>query len=170
MERMMKWRVGLLVLSLCLLPTGVRAQQEHGGATAATPAAAQEHGGKERAGTGAAAPAATPSATERAPEAPTSPKAPLPPALKPITITFGGELTAANTAASPATITVQDRYGVKKEIAVSPEVKVTQGAASKALSDLKVGDKLTVEYTYDVATGKRTAQAISIGESTAAAR
>ena len=163
-----KWMMGLFVLSLCLLPTGAGAQQEHGGATTAAPAS-QEHGGKEHAGTGAATPAAAPAPAEQAPE-PASQQAPLPPALKPITITFGGELTAANTEASPATITVQDRYGVKKEITVSPEVKVTQGASGKALSDLKVGDKLTVEYTYDVATGKRTAQAISIGESTAAAR
>lgn len=61
-------------------------------------------------------------------------------------------------------ITVQDRYGVKKEISVPVEAKISQGGASKSLSDLKAGDKLTVEYTYDVATGKRTAQAISLGE------
>ena len=86
------------------------------------------------------------------------------PALKPIVITFSGELSSVDTSASPAAMTVQDRYGVRKEIAIPAEAKVSQGADTKAVADLKVGDKLTVEYTYDVATGKRTAQAISIGE------
>ncbi len=157
----MKWIVGFLVLSLCLLPAAAEAQQEHGGkehkgGVTAAPAATQEHEGQTP---------ATPAL-----EATTTPQPPLPPALKPITITFAGDLTEMNTQASLATLTVQDRYGVKKEIAVPADVKVTQGAAAKALSDLKAGDKLTVEYTYDVATGKRTAQAISMGESTAAAR
>ena len=62
-------------------------------------------------------------------------------------------------------LTVEDRYGVKKEIACPSDCKITQGASAKTLADLKTGDKLTVEYTYDVATGKRTAQAISVGES-----
>ena len=65
---------------------------------------------------------------------------------------------------TPAMITVQDRYGVKKEISVPAEAKIAQGTAAKTLAELKVGDKLTVEYTYDVATGKRTAQSITIGE------
>ncbi len=61
-------------------------------------------------------------------------------------------------------ITIQDRYGVKKEIAVPAEAKISQGASSKTLGDLKAADKVTVEYTYDVASNKRTAQSISVGE------
>ena len=110
-----------------------------------------------------------------APAAPATTQAPVPeatqaPALKPITITFSGDLGAVDAKATPAMITVQDRYGVKKEISVPAEAKVMQGEATKALGDLKVGDKLTVEYTYDVATGKRTAQTITIGEAAAANR
>lgn len=94
----------------------------------------------------------------------------VPPALKPITITFSGELTAVNAAGSPGSVTVQDRYGVKKEIAVPAEAKVSQGSDPKDLAGLKAGDKVTVEYTYDVATGKRTAQSISVGEAVPAAQ
>lgn len=168
------WVYGLLVFSLCLLPVAAQAQQEHGGqehagTTTADPAVTQEEpGGHVQEGTGTAAPAAAPEATT--PVATMAPEAPLPPALKPITITFSGELTAVDLQASPAMVTVQDRYGVKKEVAVPTEAKVSQGEAAKALGDLKVGDKLTIEYTYDVATGKRTAQSIAIGEGTAAVR
>jgi len=88
-----------------------------------------------------------------------------PPALKPITITFTGELIAVKAEGESPSITVQDRYGVKKEIAVAPDLKVTQGESTRALTDLASGEKLTVEYTYDVATGKRTAQSIASGES-----
>lgn len=116
--------------------------QEHGGtaATPSAPAGGQEHGGT------AAAPAVTP--------------APTTPALKPILITFTGNLSALDQASTPALITVEDRYGVKKEITCPGDCKIGQGGVSKTLADLKTGDKLTVEYTYDVATGKRTAQAI----------
>ena len=69
-----------------------------------------------------------------------------------------------DTKATPGMITVQDRYGVRKEITVSAEAKITKGTETKTPADLQVGDKLTVEYTYDVATGKRTAQSITIGE------
>lgn len=163
---------GLLVLSLCLLPSAGWAQQEHGGTTAA-PAAPKEHGGQEHGG-GAAAPAATQEHGGAAPAAqapqPAPAEVPAPPALKPITITFTGDLTALDTSATPASMTVQDRYGVKKEIACPGDCKITAGAEAKTLADLKVGDKLTVEYTYDVATGKRAAQAINVGEATAATR
>lgn len=73
-----------------------------------------------------------------------------------------------NATDNPPMITVTDRYGVKKEISVPAEAKVAAGTAAKSLADLKAGDKVTVEYTYDVATGKRAAQNISIGEATAA--
>lgn len=93
-----------------------------------------------------------------------APVAITPPALKPITITFSGEVVSADVAGSQ--ITIQDRYGVKKEIAVPAEAKISQGANSKTLGDLKAGDKVTVEYTYDVASNKRAAQSISVGEAT----
>ncbi len=110
-----------------------------------------------------AAPSDAPAAIESAPAAP-APVAP--PALKPITITFSGEVASVAATENPPMITIQDRYGVKKEIAVTSDAKITAGTASKALTDLKAGDKVTVEYTYDVATGKRTAQTISVGEAT----
>jgi hypothetical protein len=156
------WITGVLVLSVALMPSGVFAQQEgkeHGGTQAA---GAQEHGGKEHAG--AAAATAAPAASAAAvPQVTVTP-----PPLKPIVITFTGDLVSLDTAAAPPMITVQDRYGVKKEISIPAEAKISQGTQVKGLSDLKPGDKLTVEYTYEVATGKRTAQAITSGEATPA--
>lgn len=95
---------------------------------------------------------------------PAAPAPVAPPALKPITITFSGEVASVAASENPPMITIQDRYGVKKEISVPADAKVTAGAASKVLADLKSGDKVTVEYTYDVATGKRTAQTINVGD------
>ncbi len=119
-----------------------------------------------------AAPAADPvpalSLEDEAVPAPAVPAPVAPPALKPITITFSGEVASVAAAENPPMITIQDRYGVKKEISVPSEAKVTAGTASKALADLKAGDKVTVEYTYDVATGKRTAQMITVGEAATA--
>jgi len=164
------WVIGVLIVTLALLPVGGFAQQEHGGKEhggSATPAAGKEHGGKEHGGTTATRAAATPvepaSTDSASPTVQATPPV-APPALKPIVITFSGNLATVDANAAPAMITVQDRYGVKKEISVPPESKISMGAETKALADLKVGDKLTVEYTYDVATGKRTAQAITIGE------
>lgn len=163
--------IGVLWVSLVLWPA-VGFAAEHGGS-----AATQEHGGSQAAPADASPaaetdaleaepetiPAPEPVVPEPAPEpAPAAPVAP--PALKPITITFSGDLSAVSLTETPPMITVQDRYGVKKEISVPAEAAVSLGAAAKAVSDLKVGDKLTVEYAYDVATGKRTAQSISIGE------
>lgn len=155
-----KWNLNVLIVSLMLLPAV---------------SFAAEHGGKEMSST-SDAPAAPESAAPEAPPAapaavtPVTPEpAPVaPPALKPITITFSGDLSALSATETPPMISVQDRYGVKKEISVPAEAKVTQAGSAKSLSDLKVGDKLTVEYNYDVATGKRTAQSISIGEAAAA--
>jgi hypothetical protein len=92
-----------------------------------------------------------------------------PPVLKPITITFSGDLLEVNTSSTPTAITVQDRYGVKKQIAIPSEAKIARGEAPVELASLKAGDKLIVEYTYEVATGKRTAKSISVGESASAA-
>ncbi len=152
-----RWMVGVLLITLALVPTF--------GWTA-------EHGGKEHGGTAAAqATPAAPASSEMgaAPAAPQPETIPVaPPALKPIVITFSGDLMSADTAASPGMISVQDRYGVKKEITVPAETKVTKGTETASLADLKAEGKVTVEYTYDVATGKRTAQSIIIGESASA--
>ena len=168
-----KWIMGVLVLTFAVMPVL---------------ALAAEHGGKEHGGTGAAASGAssdtgegtsgdvtapdagitdtTPAATQ--PETTTTVPTTPPPALKPIVITFSGDLSSMDAKATPPTITVKDRYGVTKEIAVPGEAKIMQGAASKTVADLKVNDNLTVEYVYDVATGKRTAQIITVGEATPA--
>ena len=153
-----RWLLGILVAFLVSLPVGSFAA-EHGG----TEAVEQEPGGAATAKTDAPAPEAA-SEAPAVPEAAPEPAPVTPPALKPITITFSGDLSAVSSTETPPMITVQDRYGVKKEISIPAEAKISQGSATKALSDLKTGDKLTVEYTYDVATGKRTAQSISIGE------
>lgn len=141
--------------------------------------AQHEHGGKEHAGAGTAAPSQDEAMTGMAPmpevEMPAAPATPAPaaapqqapvapPALKPIVITFTGDLMTMDTKMSPAMITIKDRYGVTKEISVPAEAKVMQGSMAKMVSDLKAGDKLTVEYTYDVATGKRSAIMIGMGE------
>ncbi|MBI3318237.1 MAG: hypothetical protein HYZ90_03695 [Candidatus Omnitrophica bacterium] len=153
--------MSIFILALAGMPA-VGLAEEHGGA-----GAAKEHGGTATpAGTAEQAGAAT------APTAPTPTTAPAPaapPALKPITITFSGDVAALDGSATPPMITVQDRYGVKKEIACPGECKIAQGAAAKTWADLKVGDKVTVEYTYDVATGKRAAQSINLGEAAPAA-
>lgn len=153
------WLTAILTISVALLP-GMGLAEEQSSSTSSDTTAALV---APVVVTETAAPAAV---MEAAPEA-----APVvPPALKPITITFSGELTAVNAGATPASVTVQDRYGVKKEISVPAEAQVSQGSSSKALADLKAGDKVTVEYTYDVATGKRTAQSISAGEEAPAAQ
>lgn len=164
-----RWAI-LVVGTLALMPfSGFAAEhggQEHGGASQApasdaTTASGQEHGGQATASAlapveSAPAPAVTPAAVETPAE--------VPPALKPITITFSGDLSEVNAGAAPAAITVQDRYGVKKQIEVPSDAKIAQGTDTRALADLKMGDKLTVEYTYEVATGKRTAKSITVGE------
>ncbi len=165
------WIVGILMVTLALAPAaGLAAEhggKEHGGASTAAPAATTQ---SQASATSAAPTQEATSATTTTTTATTitTPAATVP-ALKPIVITFSGDLAAVDSKAAPAMVTVQDRYGVRKEIAVPDEAKISQGASAKALADLKVGDKLTVEYTYDVATGKRTAQAISMGEATSKA-
>lgn len=164
MSRILGWTsIFIVALAIALTPAVGFTQQEHGGKEhggTGTAAPKQEHGGA------APAPAtqqpAAPAAVE--PAAAPQPAPVAPPALKPIVITFTGDLVSVDSKATPAMITVKDRYGVSKEIGVPSEAKISQGTASKGLADLKTGDKLTVEYTYDVAMGKRTAQMISAGE------
>ena len=141
----------------------------------ATPMPAASSSSEDQGSTTTPAPAAPdPDATMPAlpavPEAaPAAPAPVAPPALKPITITFSGEVASVSAAENPPMITIQDRYGVKKEIAVPSEAKIAAGTASKSLADLKAGDKVAVEYTYDVATGKRSALTINVGEAPAPA-
>jgi hypothetical protein len=157
--------VWILVMGLMVSSVALAADQAAQPAAATTDAAAST--------TTAAAPAAdqsspaVPAATDANAPTQAAPAAVAPaaiPALKPIVITFSGELAAVDAKATPATVTVQDRYGVRKEISLPSEAKITQNGAAKTAADLKVGDKLTVEYTYDVASGKRTAQVITCGE------
>ena len=159
MKARLLWVIGIFALALALMPAfSFAAEKEQMGSTAADMSMPDSA-------------ATTTSPDAAAPAAPAAMPAPAaPPALKPIVITFSGDLSAVDAQASPAMITVQDRYGVKKEISVPTEAKIMQGTTAKALTDLKVGDKLTVEYTYDVATGKRAAQSINVGEGAPAAQ
>ncbi len=109
----------------------------------------------------AAAPAKAPAAKApaKATEAPAAkaaaPVAPAPavPDLKPIVIKFSGEVVQVNRQdAEHPGLTVRDRYGVTKEMT----------ADAKAVESVKTGDQITVEYTYDVATGKRQVQTVTV--------
>lgn len=153
-----RWGISIVVMTLALMPLSGFAA-EHAG---------QGQSGQSTASVSAesvpATQAAAPAAAPAAPEAPVE----APPVLKPITITFSGDLSEINPSATPAVITVQDRYGVKKQIDVPSDAKIMQGTNARALTDLKTSDKLTVEYSYEVATGKRTAKSITVGEATPA--
>jgi len=152
-----RWMVVGLAVSMCSMPQAGWAQGE---STQATETKTESQAaGAEKAAESPQAPQPTPASD-----------VPVPPALKPITITFSGTVTALNLEGNPPTVTVQDRYQVKKEIEISPTTKVSQGATSLTPKDLKTGSTVTVEYTYDVATGKRVAQSISVGEGASAAR
>ena len=138
--------------------------EEYGSSTSAAPPGGEKTGGSATSASEPAAPSDAAPETPVTTEAPAAPAPVAPPALKPITITFSGEVASVAATDNPPMITVQDRYGVKKEISVPAEAKISAGTAAKNLADLKSGDKVTVEYTYDVATGKRTAQTITLGE------
>ena len=165
MSRMIR-RVGVFVFGLVLMAAPSFAEES---ATPADPASMDTSMDKKGSEAAPAADSVPELSVEgEAVPVPTAPVPVVPPALKPITITFSGEVATVAAAENPPMITIQDRYGVKKEISVPAEAKITAGAASKALADLKGGDKVTVEYTYDVATGKRTAQMITVGEAATA--
>ena len=137
-------RFGILVLGLVFLAAPSFAEESAAPASDATAATTGSD----------AVPATTDAATgvtvEGETAAPAAPAPVAPPALKPITITFSGEVASVSSAENPPMITIQDRYGVKKEISVPAEAAVTAGTASKALADLKGGDKVTVEYKMTV--------------------
>lgn len=162
-----------LALILGLSLTAVPSFAEDEAALAADAGAVtQDTGADVSAPADASIPADPAAATDASPlaadAAPATPAPVAPPALKPITITFSGEVASVSASETPPMITVQDRYGVKKEISVPAEAKITAGEAAKAIGDMKAGDKVTVEYTYDVATGKRTALSITSGDAAAA--
>lgn len=56
---------------------------------------------------------------------------------------------------------VKSTVVIKKIISVLPETKVTKGDATLKLSDLKVGDKVTVKCATDVL-GKEKADSITV--------
>ena len=116
---------------------------------------------------GAAAPA-TPAVPAPAAAAPMT-AAPAAPTLRPIMIKFSGEVVQINKQnAGQPMLTVRDRYGVTKEMsAEAGSIKVSRGTAAAMLDDLKQGDQVSVDYTYDVATGKRHVQAVTIAETPA---
>lgn len=99
-----------------------------------------------------AAPAKAAEAPAAKAAAPVTP-APAVPDLKPIVIKFSGEVVQVNRQdAEHPGLTVRDRYGVTKEMT----------AEAKAVESVKTGDQITVEYTYDVATGKRQVQTVTV--------
>jgi len=168
----MRWVLGVLILSVALM-SAISMAEEQGSATVSKESgeATQDYGGTATAS--ATATSAPMSMTSSTPAAVASEGVPaatpaasvMPPAIKPIVISFSGEAVSKTeaTASAPAKFAVQDRYGVKKEIACPAESKFSP--EGKSWADLKVGDKLTVEYVYNVASGERTAQVITIGES-----
>ena len=86
------------------------------------------------------------------------------PVIRPIVIKFSGEIVNA----AGGALTVRDRYGVTKEMLVDGSTaKVTRGAAPTTVADLKSGDQVTVDYVYDVSTGKRNVQTITVAEPSA---
>jgi len=100
-----------------------------------------------------------------APAAPVSTSVPPPPALRPIVITFSGSLSSVDSKSTPPVVEVEDRYGVEKKIVVPDSAQIAASGKVRPLKELKLGQGLTVEYTYDVATGTRTALKITAEES-----
>ena len=140
--------------------------EEISGTAAADPATSSQSSQTESAAAtpeatpeAAPAPVASAAAPVAAPAAPAAPVvkaptvAPATPDLKPIVIKFSGEVVQVNRqdAEHPA-LTVRDRYGVTKEMT----------SEAKAVESMKTGDQVTVEYTYDVATGKRQVQTATV--------
>ena len=145
----------LAVLGLVIAPAMAA---EHGGTTVGE---TKEHGGTA---VGETKPAETT-------PAPAQSATPAPPAVRPILIKFSGEVVQINRQnASAPMLTVRDRYGVTKEMMADPTTaKVMRGTTTASLEDLKQGDQVAVDYTYDVATGKRHVQMITVAEAAAAA-
>ena len=173
--KMSRWIIGVLVglgvvwMSGRLAVAAEHGGQEHGGAATA---GAKEHAGKEHGGATAPAQPAAPAAEQPPAPAATAPAAPAPaqPAIRPIVIKFSGEVVQVNRQnPGQPMLTVRDRYGVTKEMSVDPAaIKVMRGTNAAGLDDVKQGDQVAVDYTYDVATGKRNVQSVTIAEATPA--
>ncbi|PIQ83058.1 MAG: hypothetical protein COV76_00520 [Candidatus Omnitrophica bacterium CG11_big_fil_rev_8_21_14_0_20_64_10] len=80
-------------------------------------------------------------------------------------ITFSGSLSSVDSKSTPPVVEVEDRYGVEKKIVVPDSAQIAASGKVRPLKELKLGQGLTVEYTYDVATGTRTALKITAEES-----
>ena len=135
---------------------------------AAEPGSSPSGQSKEKGAT-AAGMSSSPVAPAPAAPAPSIPAATPVPALRPITIKFSGEVVSVDhkNPTSPM-LTVRDRYGVTKEMSADTSAKMMRGTTAASLDDLKQGDQVSVDYTYDVATGKRHVQTVAISEATAA--
>ena len=146
------WGWSLVGVGLMLGVSGLAtaSAEEAADQAAATPAASSQTSTAPAAAKSAPAPAAPAAAPVAAPATPD---------LKPIVIKFSGEVVQVNQqdAARPM-LTVRDRYGVTKEMTAEP----------KAVESVKTGDQVTVEYTYDVATGKRQVQTATVTQATQA--
>ncbi|PIP21105.1 MAG: hypothetical protein COX40_01145 [Candidatus Omnitrophica bacterium CG23_combo_of_CG06-09_8_20_14_all_40_11] len=76
-----------------------------------------------------------------------------------------GEVVSVNLVKSEVVVkqlkdAVTSTYG-NTTFAVAPETKIAEGDATLKLSDLKAGDKVTVEYTTDVL-GKQKVESIAV--------
>lgn len=163
------WWKGWMVLGIIVAMSASAAIAEE-----AAPAATGSADASSQATTSAtpAAPATPVTPPAAAPEAPAAPAAvPVTPELRPIVIKFSGEVVQLNKQnATQPVLTVRDRYGVTKDMVADPSAaKVSRGSAAATLDDLKTGDQVSVEYTYDVASGKRHVQSVTIAEASAAA-
>ena len=79
-----------------------------------------------------------------------APKATLP------TLLIKGEIVTLDTS-DPASslLKVKDRYGFETPIYVTKETKITQNDQAVELADLKSGEMVEVEYSFDINTAKR---------------
>ena len=160
------WWKGWMVLGIIVAMSASAAIAEE-----AAPAATGSADASSQATTSATPAAPTTPATppDAAPAAPAA--VPVTPELRPIVIKFSGEVVQLNKQnATQPVLTVRDRYGVTKDMVADPSAaKVSRGSAAATLDDLKTGDQVSVEYTYDVASGKRHVQSVTIAEASAAA-
>lgn len=154
--RNQRWGSLVVMVGLMLGVSGVAPVAAEEASTAAPADPAPNSSSSPTSAAPAAAPAKAaeaPAAPVTAPAAPAVKAAPAVPDLKPIVIKFSGEVVQVNRQdAEHPGLTVRDRYGVTKEMT----------AEAKAVESLKTGDQATVEYTYDVATGKRQVQTATV--------
>ncbi len=89
--------------------------------------------------------------------------APAAPELRPIIIRFTGEVIKVGGEGEQPTLTLRDRYGVTKEMIVDlKSSKFVHGEGTFSLDELEEGARVSVEYIYDVATGQRHVQTLTL--------